>query len=127
MESVSYRVTLRFAKILNILLVTIPVLLAWLFCYGPSDGLYSQWKPVWLVIGTFIALYITYGRIYESFFISMARISEMVYSQCLAMFMSDSFLYAVLCLVCRRFLPVWPMGITFIVHSFPFFVSRFCL
>ena len=116
MESISYRVTLRIAKILNVLLVTIPVLAAWLLFYGPTDGLYSQWKPVSLVFVGFVILYITYGRIYKSFYVSMARISEMVYSQCLALIMSDGLLYVVLCLVCRRFLSAWPMVITLIVQ-----------
>ena len=98
MESLSYRVTLRMVKILNILLIGIPVLLVWMFCYGSTDGLYSQWKSVLLVFGLFSALYITYGRIYGSFYISLARISEMLYSQCLAMFMADALLYMVLCL-----------------------------
>lgn len=110
MEWVSYRVTLRAAKILNILLAAVPVLLAWVLSYGLNDGLYSEWKPIALVLGVFIVLYVTYGRIYGSFYVSMVRISEMVYSQCLALIMSDCLLYVVLCLVCRRFIAVWPMG-----------------
>ena len=116
MESISYRITLRVAKMLNVFLVTIPVLLAWVLFYESADGLYSQWKPVSLVFVGFIILYITYGRIYKSFYVSMARISEMVYSQCLALIMSDGLLYVVLCLVCRRFLSAWPMVITLIVQ-----------
>lgn len=117
MESVSYRVTLRIAKTLNILLVTAPVLLVWIFAYGPTDGLYSEWKPIFLTLGVFIVLYVTYGRIYGSFYVSMVRISEMVYSQCLALIMSDGLLYVVLCLVCRRFIAVWPMGAALATQS----------
>lgn len=116
MESISYRVTLRIAKILNVLLVTIPVLGVWLLFYSTADGLYSLWKPACLVFIVFIMLYITYGRIYKSFYVSMACISEMVYSQCLAVIVSDGLLYALLCLVCHEFLVVWPLLLALIIQ-----------
>ena len=116
MESLSYRVTLRVVKILNIVLMTIPALLVWQLCYRYVDGLQNQWKLAWLVLGAFVVLYITYGRIYGSFYVSMARISEMIYSQCLAMLMADALLYVLLCLVSRRFLAVWPMGVMLVAQ-----------
>ena len=113
MESLSYRVILRIAKMLNILLVAVPVLSALLLCYGTEAGLADGWQPLCLMMTVFAVLYITYGRVYGSFYISMVRISEMVYSQCLAMVMSDGLLYLALCLVCRKFVPLWPMGAVF--------------
>lgn len=110
MESLSYRVTLRVAKILNILLVAIPVLFVWLLCYAPDAGLYNGWKPVCMGVAVFMILYVTYGRIYGSFYVSMVRISEMVYSQCLALIMADSVLYLVLCLMNHRLMPLGPMA-----------------
>ncbi len=110
METLSYRVTLRIAKILNVLMVTIPVLMVWVYGYAPYVGLKGSWNPMCLTVIVFIILYITYGRIYGSFYISMVRISEMIYSQCLALIMSDVLLYLVLCMVCRRLISVWPMG-----------------
>ena len=117
MESLSYRVTLRIAKILNILLVTVPVLLVCLLCYVPDSGLPGQWKTVCLMATVFVVLYVTYGRIYGSFYVSMVRISEMVYSQCLAMIMSDGLLYIVLCLICRRFVMAWPMAAVLLTQA----------
>lgn len=116
METLSYRITLRATKFLNIILVTIPVLLAWWCFYKSTDGLYSNWKPLCLVFCAFTILYITYGRIYKAFYISIARISEMVYSQCLALIMSDGLLYAVLCLVSRKFLAVYPLCLALIAQ-----------
>ena len=109
MESLSYRVTLRIAKILNILLVTVPVVLVWLLCYEPEASLSSQWKLLCPVCLVFMALYVTYGRIYGSFYISMVRISEMVYSQCLAMIMADGMLYLILCFALQDLIALWPM------------------
>ena len=108
METFSYRVTLRIAKLLNVFLMTAAVLVAWILFYAPNDGVYSFWKPLFVVPAAFVVFYITYGRIYKSFYVSMVRISEMIYSQILALIMSDCLLYAVMCLICRQLIALWP-------------------
>ncbi len=116
MESLSYRVTLRIAKTINILMVTAPVLAVWLLRYGVDAGLESDWRLLCIAAAFFVILYVTYGRIYGSFYISMVRISEMVYSQCLAMIMSDGLMYVILCLMCRRPLAILPMAAVLIIQ-----------
>lgn len=105
MESVAYRAVLRFVKLLNVALMTALAAGAWCFCY--ADGIWSQTGLLVAVI--FCVLYMTYGRIYESFLISLVRITEMIYSQTLALLMSDGILYLVLCLMAHRL--VRPMGV----------------
>ena len=116
MESLSYRVTLRIAKTFNILMVTAPVLAVWLLRYGADAGLESDWRLPCIAAAFFVILYVTYGRIYGSFYISMVRISEMVYSQCLAMIMSDGLMYVILCLMCRRPIAILPMAAVLIIQ-----------
>ena len=111
METFSYRVTLRVAKLLNIFLMTAVVLVAWLLFYAPTDGVYSFWKPMFVVPMMFAVLYVTYGRIYKSFYVSLIRISEMIYSQVLALIMSDCLLYVIMCLICRRLIVLWPTAL----------------
>ena len=105
MESVAYRAVLRFVKLLNVALMTALAAAAWCLCY--ADGIWSQTGL--LVAAIFCVLYMTYGRIYESFLISLVRITEMIYSQTLALLMSDGILYLVLCLMAHRL--VSPMGV----------------
>ena len=105
MESVAYRAVLRFVKLLNVALMTALAAGAWCLCY--ADGIWSQTGLLAAVI--FCVLYMTYGRIYESFLISLVRITEMIYSQTLALLMSDGILYLVLCLMAHRL--VSPMGV----------------
>ena len=105
MESVAYRAVLRFVKLLNVALMTALAAGAWCLCY--ADGIWSQTGL--LVAAIFCVLYMTYGRIYESFLISLVRITEMIYSQTLALLMSDGILYLVLCLMAHRL--VSPMGV----------------
>ena len=105
MESVAYRAVLRVVKLLNVALMTALALFAWCFCYGGG-----VWSQTGLLIGViFCVLYMTYGRIYESFLISLVRITEMIYSQALALLMSDGILYLVLCLMAHRL--VSPVGV----------------
>lgn len=105
MESVTYRATLRLVKLLNVALMTVAAVLCWCLCYADT-----AWDQTTLLIGViYFVLYMTYGRIYESFLISLVRITEMVYSQALALLMSDGIFYAVLSLMARQLVPVMPM------------------
>ena len=105
MESVAYRAVLRLVKLLNVALMTAMALVFWCNCY--ADG---TWSQTGILVGCiFCILYMTYGRIYESFLISLVRITEMVYSQALALLMSDGILYLVLSLMARGLVPVVPM------------------
>ena len=105
MESVAYRAVLRFVKLLNVALMTALAAGTWCLCY--ADGNLSQTGLLVAVI--FCVLYMTYGRIYESFLISLVRITEMIYSQTLALLMSDGILYLVLCLMAHHL--VSPVGV----------------
>jgi len=105
MESVTYRAALRAVKLLNMLLMTMAAVCCWCLCYADN-----AWSRTHLLVGLiYFILYMTYGRIYESFLISLVRITEMVYSQALALLMSDGILYLVLCLLARRLVPLLPV------------------
>ena len=105
MESTTYRAVLRIVKLLNLALMTAAALCCWCLCYA-----HNGWDQTGLLVGVIYAvLYMTYGRIYESFLISLVRITEMVYSQALALLMSDGILYLVLSLMERRLVAVMPI------------------
>ena len=106
MESVAYRAVVRGAKLLNMALMTAAAVLCWrLFYAGPAAV-----NTTGLLIGAvFFVLYMTYSRIYESFLLSLVRITELVYSQALALLMSDGILFLVLCLMERRLVAVLPV------------------
>lgn len=105
MESTTYRAVLRIVKLLNLALMTAAALCCWCLCYT-----HNGWNQTGLLMGViYCVLYMTYGRIYESFLISLVRITEMVYSQALALLMSDGILYLVLSLMERRLVAVIPI------------------
>lgn len=106
MESVAYRAVLRVVKLLNMALMTLAAVMCWQLCYA---GTAASNMTAFLIGVVYFALYMTYGRIYESFLISLVRITELVYSQALALLMSDGILYVVLCLMEHDLVTVVPV------------------
>ena len=105
MESVAYRAVLRLVKLLNVALMTAASL--WICSHFYDD---IGWSGIGVYLGLiFCILYMTYGRIYESFLISLVRITEMVYSQALALVMSDGILYLVICLMAKKLVSPLPV------------------
>lgn len=82
MRTLKNSIRLRLIKLLNPILVTIPFAIGWFCFYSQNVALPYYNKGNWLIIVLFFILYITYGRLYDSFLISVTRISEMISSQC---------------------------------------------
>lgn len=110
MESVAYRATLRVVKLVNVVLMTLAFVLCWQLCYAQGQAVNMT---ALLMAVIYLVLYMTYGRIYESFLISLVRITEMVYSQALALVMTDGIMYLVLCLTARQLVRAVPMLLLF--------------
>ena len=105
MESFAYRARLRLVKLLNVAMMTAAAFLCWRLSFGvrASGG-------TGLLVGVlYLVLYMTYGRVYDSFLISLVRITEMIYSQALALLMSDGILYLMVCLMERRLVSLVPV------------------
>ena len=93
MDRLRHNTVLRAVKLLDAILLTIPFGLCWYGVYAGSLAEPYFQKGNWLVIALFLVLYITYGRIYEGFRITLSRISEMIVSQALSALIADGILY----------------------------------
>lgn len=102
MERFKHDLALKIVKILDAILLTIPFALCWLLYYGEriAQPYYSKGNVV--IIALFLFVYIALGKVYEGFLVSMNRISEMVYSQALAVLVTDGILYIVIILLSKR-------------------------
>ena len=100
---------LRLMKLLNAFLMTMPFAIAWFAYYAEriAEPFYNMGN--WLIVALFFALYVTFGRVYGAFWISLNRISESVYSQALAACMANGIMYVVVCLLMRRLPDIWPV------------------
>lgn len=115
MKKLCYTMTVRLTKMLNIILMVIPVAVCW--------GLWISQMTIdknmgILLIGGFIVLYAMYGKIYDCFLVSISQVAEMIYSQCLAAFISDCLIYAVLCLLVNQLTSLLPMLLVFLGQIF---------
>lgn len=111
MKKLSYKITLRLTKLLNIVLMVVPLVV---FLSIQNFGNTNNKNMMVLVIGGFLVLYTIYGKIYESFTISLSRVLEMIYSQSLALVMSDVLTFIMLCLLKNQIIQVAPFIAVFI-------------
>lgn len=106
----------RLVKILNVLLMTIPFAISWMEYYSSRTWAPYYAKGNYLIIAIFMVLYVTYGHVYDGFFISMSKISEVVYSQSLAALVADGIMFVITWLLTKNFPAIWPMLLVFIVQ-----------
>ena len=86
---------LRVVKTIDLVLETGIFAFGWYVFYSKNlaDPFYS--RETWLIVLLFLVLFILFGRTYDSFLISVSRVSEIVFSQGLALFFADLILYFV--------------------------------
>lgn len=118
-------ITTKTAKLINIIMMTVPFAIAWYEVYADKTWVRFYMRGHWLVIGLFVLLYFTIGKVYEAFKISYSGTGEMVYSQMLSLFEVDVIMYIVAFLLIRYVPAVLPMIIVFAVQSAMSFVWCF--
>ncbi len=108
---------LRLIKVLNVVLMAIPFHIVWVMFCSRYAAIPYGFKGNCAVTALFVLLYIILGRTYEGFLVSYFRISQMVYSQGLALFLSNMVMFLVACLLGKRFVPlVLPFLMVFAVQ-----------
>jgi exopolysaccharide biosynthesis polyprenyl glycosylphosphotransferase len=90
-------------KLLNIILMTLPFAGCWFFYYAERAVTIHDTMGKWIVVGLFVLLYVIFARIYDAFLISLNRISEIIYSQCVSVLISDAIIFVVLWLLSWHF------------------------
>ena len=116
-NQLSYRLTLRIVKMLNVLLIVLPVVIGWRVFYKDHVGIWGE-SVTLLVAAVYVLLYSTYGRVYDSFLVSVYPVSEMIYSQSLALLISDGFLYCIFVLMAHRLIAVLPLLVISLAQIF---------
>ena len=106
--SIKKDLQLRIVKFLDVILVAVPFTAVWFLYYAPQPTISLSNGSQALMILAFTVLYCMFGRIYESFLLSYARISEMVYSQCLSILMTDTFMFIILWALNNGFPNIFP-------------------
>lgn len=102
-------VSLRIAKLVNLLIMVAPFVYAWYAFYADQLWVTFFKRGHWLVIILYALMYFAIGRIYDAFRISYNSKGEMIYSQALALLEVNVFMYIVAWLLIRHAPAVLPV------------------
>ncbi len=98
------RAGVRFVKLLDVILVAIPFALCWYLYYTERTfSPYYYWGNI-LVMALFLIIYYFIAHLYGGFPIHIKRISELMYSQSVAVVVTDCLMYIIIWLL-TKFLP----------------------
>ncbi len=103
MEKILHKAILRLITFLNIAFLTVPFAIVWFYYYADRIVTPYYERGNLLVIALFVLLYVAFGHTYDAFLISYHRIFEMVYSQVLAVMITDVAMYIVVSLLSMKF------------------------
>ena len=95
-------------------MIELPFAACWFLYYSHQTYANLAWKGHFAILGLFFILYIVLGKIYDAFWMSMQRVSELVYGQILGAMATDGILYIVICLMSAKLCNLLP-GIAAIV------------
>ena len=107
-ERNSTKVFLFADKCLNVFLMSLPFYLAWHGFYASKIATPFLLRGTLLIFGLYAFLYALLANLYDGYSVSFSSASELVYSQTLSAALSDCILFAVILLLVRRFVSVWP-------------------
>ena len=96
-------VSVRFVKILNVLLMTIPLGCCWFLYYTHQVLMFPSFIRSTVVIGMFVVLYCFFARVYDAFLLSIKRLSDVFLSQLMSIIMADGFMFLILWLMSGSF------------------------
>lgn len=103
------KTVIQCAVLIHILMVTAPFAVCWYIAYADRITNPFYQRGNYFLVFLFILLYGAFGHTYDAFLISYYRVSEMIYSQVLALVVSDGMIYVVICLLSKRLAGAWPL------------------
>lgn len=115
MKKTQHDILLRFLKILNVLLVTAPFAVCWYVYFADSIMAPFFKRGNYIFILLFPILYVTFGRIYEAFQLSMKPTGELIYSQCLSELATNAVMFLMVWLQYRHFPPIMPLFMVLVI------------
>ena len=109
-------VAMRGMKILNIIIGAGLFILCWREFYRETYAPIS-WEAGTAIVLFYVVLLILLKRIYNAYDVGGSRVSELIYSLCLADVIADGILYAVFSLSMLRFLYIIPFLLLILVQG----------
>ena len=114
--SLFHDVTIRIARLINVILMVAPFVIAWYSQYADLLWVRFAMRGHWLVIGLYVFLYYLIGKIYDAFKMSYFTRGEMIYNQVLSLLEVNVIMYIVAWLLIRRMPNPIPVIVVFAIQ-----------
>ena len=98
--------------ILKFLLIAVGTLLfamAWDWYYASRIVMPFYFRGNFVVAILFLVTYLIFSKLYGGLQVGLLRISELIYSQCIALLFTNGIMYVVICLLSRRIMNPLPL------------------
>ncbi len=113
-----------FLKVLVVATVATAFVGVWQSYYG--ETLYSG-RGNYLLVSLYLAIFITFGSIYDGFKVGIMRLHELVYSLGLAILFANGFIYIILSLIANQMLNPLPLTVLTVVQVVMLIVLMYSL
>lgn len=115
-QKVFHKLQLEILNAIDLLLLTMTYGICWYAYYG--DEIASPFYDLGneIMVALFAILYYFISHLYHGYRISISRISDLVYSQTLAVFFADAMMYVITVLINRHLINPIPLGLAFLVQ-----------
>lgn len=126
MTKLKHDLMLRCVKAADIIMIIIPFALCWFLYYADRVASPYYAKGNYLMIALYLILYIIIGRVYDGFWMSSQRISEIIYGQTLAVAVCNIIMYLVIWLLSKGLPNMLPVLAAFAVQIVLASVWAYC-
>ena len=115
-KDVFHRLQLEILNAIDVILLTAMYGICWYAYYGEAIAkpFYDMGNEV--MVALFCAIYYFISHLYNGYRVSISRISDLIYSQTLAVFITDALMYVITVLLNRQPMNPIPLVITFIIQ-----------
>lgn len=96
-------VTVRMVKMIDLIAITYVFYACWMYNYSHQVfGTPFYGRGNWFIVLLFTLLFIMFNRVYDGFAIAFNQVTEIIYSQILALVMANGVMYFIMALLFRR-------------------------
>lgn len=127
MKNSKHDIGCRLAKFLVIILATIPFAACWYLFFADNIPMPYFNRGNLVMIAIFVTLYVSFARIYDAFWISINKASELAYSQILSVLIADGIMYIIIWLVNHYVPNILPCLVTLAVQAVLVTLWSFCV
>jgi len=117
MSKIKHRILIDIAKLIDLLIMTVPFIGCWVLFYAKDIYRPLNWFGNIMIIIAYSIILLVMLRVYDAAMISLHKASEMFYSQTLAFLISDGIIYLFICVLKGGYSNLLP-GILCIICQF---------